>query len=56
MEKNKVEQLGGELDNTIKSQFTYNFEWTQPLGIEFDLCNFDRITYLNIEKKLSEMK
>ena len=29
----------------IKSQCTYNFEWTQSfisLEIEFDLCNFDR--------------
>ena len=59
MDKTKVIQLGGDGDNRINNQCAFDFEWTQSfisLGIEFDLGNFDEITDLYIEEKLSEMK
>ena len=54
VDKIKVVQLGVDRDNRIKSQFTYNlYSRTQQIigpGIEFDLCNSEKITDLNIEQ------
>ena len=58
-DKTKVIRIGKWGDNRTKLCEDLNLDWTQKcdcLGITYDLDNFDRISDLNIEKKISEIK
>ena len=58
-EKTKVVKLGGWRDNGVILCSDLNLDWTQEftsLGIKYNIKNFNKITDLNIETKIEEIK